>query len=463
MLEGNVRSFLTAKGKVNSGIRRTIINDPAMFFAYNNGIATTAESIQTENIDGNEYITFVKDLQIVNGGQTTVSLANALTKDKKVANDLANIFVPMKLSVVSPEDAKKLIPDIAKYANRQNKVSDADLTSNHEFHRMFSDYAQTTPAPAKEGFQKETYWYYERAKGQYKQDIAQKKGLELTQFEKQHPRNQIITKTDLGKYANIWRKLPNVVVLGSDKNYKNFASWALPEDEDEWAKLKPQFDNADFFKRMVAIAILYKAVDKDVKNQSWYEMGYKAQTVVYALDKLLYQISSQFPGNDLDYMRIWDLQDVPAGVMKEISEIAEQVYHVLTAADRPIDNVTEWAKRSACWDRIKELPSSLPETFAQYVKKVNVSRPQKAPKPGFRKKPNEMEKLRASVDAGKATEKNPKLWESLYQWGQDEQAISPSDLNLVNRMRLRRVLSNGIEYFTLMEILKESRDRGFLG
>ena len=42
LLEGNVRSFLTAKGKINKGIRNTILNEPEMFFAYNNGIAATA-------------------------------------------------------------------------------------------------------------------------------------------------------------------------------------------------------------------------------------------------------------------------------------------------------------------------------------------------------------------------------------------------------------------------------------
>ena len=38
LLEQNVRSFLQLKGNVNKGIRRTILEDPEMFFAYNNGI-----------------------------------------------------------------------------------------------------------------------------------------------------------------------------------------------------------------------------------------------------------------------------------------------------------------------------------------------------------------------------------------------------------------------------------------
>lgn len=38
LLEQNVRCFLQARGKVNKGMRSTILNDPEMFFAYNNGI-----------------------------------------------------------------------------------------------------------------------------------------------------------------------------------------------------------------------------------------------------------------------------------------------------------------------------------------------------------------------------------------------------------------------------------------
>lgn len=83
LLEGNVRSFLQTKGKVNKGIRTTILNNPTLFFAYNNGIAGTASKISTHVVNGNLYIKEITALQIVNGGQTTASLAMALLNDKK--------------------------------------------------------------------------------------------------------------------------------------------------------------------------------------------------------------------------------------------------------------------------------------------------------------------------------------------------------------------------------------------
>ena len=50
LLEQNVRVFLQARGNVNRGLRNTIASNPEMFFAYNNGITTTAESIETRGV-----------------------------------------------------------------------------------------------------------------------------------------------------------------------------------------------------------------------------------------------------------------------------------------------------------------------------------------------------------------------------------------------------------------------------
>ena len=67
LLEQNVRSFLQFTGKINRGIRETIINEPHMFLAFNNGISATAEEVHL--VDKPEYssrlITYIKDFQIV--------------------------------------------------------------------------------------------------------------------------------------------------------------------------------------------------------------------------------------------------------------------------------------------------------------------------------------------------------------------------------------------------------------
>jgi hypothetical protein len=149
ILEGNVRSFLGARGRTNKAIRKTVTLEPTMFFAYNNGIAATAAAA-TVSADANGLrLTHVTDLQIVNGGQTTATLAGAMT-DKD--NGLGQTF-----SVLPAETSGKYIPLIARYANSQNRMSDADFFSNHEFHRRMEQIAKALRAPAVGGAQYGTH------------------------------------------------------------------------------------------------------------------------------------------------------------------------------------------------------------------------------------------------------------------------------------------------------------------
>ena len=84
LLEQNVRTFLQFRGKVNKGMRNTIQNSPEMFFAYNNGITSTAEKVITSELNGKVLITSIKNFQIVNGGQTTASLFNTHQKTRLI-------------------------------------------------------------------------------------------------------------------------------------------------------------------------------------------------------------------------------------------------------------------------------------------------------------------------------------------------------------------------------------------
>ena len=155
LLEGNVRAFLSARGKVNRKIRETIIgNNPENFFTYNNGIAVVAHSIELSE-DGSRILSF-NDFQIINGGQTTASLASAILKKEAKPENFSKIFVPMKLTVLnlegdlSEEDEAKyneITQQISKSANCQNPVSDADFFSNDPFHRIMEELSLKHLAP----------------------------------------------------------------------------------------------------------------------------------------------------------------------------------------------------------------------------------------------------------------------------------------------------------------------------
>ncbi|CCK19579.1 hypothetical protein BN193_05145 [Lactococcus raffinolactis 4877] len=165
ILEGNVRAFLSVRGKVNKGIRKTILENPEKFFVLNNGITVTSNGIKTVKTAEGILITEINDLQIVNGGQTTASLANSVLKDKA---DLSKVQVMMKLSVLeSSEISEKLVSEISRASNSQNKVDEADFFSNHPFHIKIQELSERNLAPAVDGNQYQTIWFYERARGQY--------------------------------------------------------------------------------------------------------------------------------------------------------------------------------------------------------------------------------------------------------------------------------------------------------
>ncbi len=112
LLELNVRSFLQARGKVNRGIRDTILNNPGYFLAYNNGISITVEELDTvKNSDGSEVIRSLRGLQIVNGGQTVASIHRAKNRDR---TDLGPIMVQAKITVVDPAHQDTLVPFISR-------------------------------------------------------------------------------------------------------------------------------------------------------------------------------------------------------------------------------------------------------------------------------------------------------------------------------------------------------------
>ncbi|MDH7804904.1 MULTISPECIES: AIPR family protein [unclassified Rhizobium] len=357
LLEQNVRTFLQARGKVNQGIRTTILTEPGMFFAYNNGITATAQSVEVMRTDTGLHITRITDLQIVNGGQTTASLFHTRRRDKA---NLAQIFVQMKLSVIDSEESERVVPRISEYANTQNRVQAADFFSNHAFHIRMEEFSRRMWAPAGRGAQRETKWFYERARGQYADAQAKLTPAEQKRFKAENPKPQMLTKTDLAKFENVWDDHPRYVNLGAEKNFARYAA----RIGKEWDKSSDGFNEA-YFKRAVARAIIFRATEKIVSAQSWYNGGYRANIVAYTL-AVLSELTRRQERN-LDFLRIWNAQETSPLFERAVAALASCVNDELVRPPQGISNISEWAKREACWTRmlekIDEFADLLPDGF----------------------------------------------------------------------------------------------------
>lgn len=453
LLEGNVRSFLQVRGKVNKGIRATILNEPDMFFAYNNGIAATAYDVKTEMIHGILHITEITSLQIVNGGQTTASLATALVKDKKDNSEqnILRINVPMKLSIVTPEKADKLIANIARYANSQNKVSDADLWSNHPFHIRMEDISRRILAPATGGRQYGTHWYYERANGQYKQETYKCTPKEKEKFEQRNPQTQMFTKTDLAKYMHVYQLRPDIASAGGQKAFAKFAEWASKE----WEKNDTGF-NEEYFRTVVAMAILFRQSDKIVRKQSWYR-SYKANIVAYAIAKILHTVKKDHPDKSVSFKNIWQKQTLSPAWIHQIEDAAYVMYQHLIDDKRDIENVTEWAKRERCWEAAKKLPYKLQPAFvSELLSQYEASQDKKNARSDQRLA-NQLNVLVEVVEYGSDG------WSALMNWLKTHPVCSPSEKNMI---KLAQKMDGGLitserQCAKLLKILEKCRTEGY--
>ena len=414
LLEGNVRAFLSNRGKINRGIRDTIRKEPTKFFAYNNGVACTAQEI-TLSEDGH-YITKLEDLQIINGGQTTASLTSAVLKDKQSLN---NIFVPMKLTVVKNDDYDTMIQNISKFANSQNKVKDSDLFSNHPFHRKFETLSKSIQAPTQNGAIYNTFWYYERSRGKYEQEqFKLQKKSERDAFILKYPKKQVIKKEELAKYftsAKLQR--PDMVSKGSEKCMSFFAEFI----DDMYSK-KPESINEVFYKECICYTILYRTTDLIVQKASWYNVGgYKLNIVPYTVSKLM---SSLPDGYTLDLDLIWKNQMLYSSLISEIEKIAFESNSFIIKSSGII--VTEYCKKEETWNKYKSTKYNFSKEFLNTL--VPSSQYEEQNQTCEKK-----EKLKADLNIEiQIVKLGGRYWKNLIDEGLKRGLLSPKELDLLN-------------------------------
>ena len=349
LLEQNVRVFLQARTKVNRGIIDTVRESPDMFFAYNNGLTATAANIDMDRLpDGTLGIRSFTNLQIVNGGQTTASVLYA--KDQTSA-DLSDVFIQMKLSVIEPEKVEEFVPKISRFANTQNRISEADFFSSHAFHVEMEKISRRLSAPPKPGALAPTKWFYERARGQYKDASAYGTVAERRRFSAEYPRSQVVNKTDLAKYLTTFECVPHLVSRGAQKCFLQFAE----EVSKAWEKSQDQF-NEGYFRIAMAKAIIFRETDRLVGRSEWYraERGYKANIVTYAIGWLVNHLKTE-RRRGIDLQAIWSRQELPEELKEVLLDVAQQVADAIKDTPENARNVSEYAKQQQCWAKIAKM------------------------------------------------------------------------------------------------------------
>ena len=308
-----------------------------MFFSYNNGISTTASEIDVREVDGGLYITRLYDWQIVNGGQTTASIAASMN-DRDV--DLSKVFVPMKVSVIRDVDnCDSIVKAISTTANSQTSIKNSDFSANEPYLVDLEKFSRSEWVP--NGNSKPyCKWYFERTRGQYLDQLAQLSGFNEKSFKIEYPKNQKITKTDIAKFEASWTLQPYNVCRGAEKNYALFVADIKRE--------RPVV-TANYFKHIVSKGILFTTIDSIVKSKKL--GGYKANMNTYLMSSI-----SFLSNKSLDLTYIWEHQRVQQEVTDKVEELIPMVWNHLvgnSSTGNQSSNVGEWSKKPECWNRLK--------------------------------------------------------------------------------------------------------------
>lgn len=416
LLEQNVRSFLQFSGKINKGIRNTILKEPHMFLAFNNGIAATADKIVLEKSKKGEgfLISKVQDFQIVNGGQTTASIYHTWKKDKA---DISGIYVQLKINVVKNKvKFSEIVSRIAEYTNTQNKVSYSDLSSNHPFHIELEKLSRTIFSPHIAGHTNQSKWFYERARGQYKNSRLKDGFTKSKQkaFDLKNPKSQNFNKEELAKYINSYQEVlndkdklligPNTVVRGNQKNYEQFIK----------NNIVKKINNI-YYEDCIAKAILFKAAEKiyGIKPNAIGDMRYI--TVPYSISILNLHINYK-----LDLYKIWKNQSISEELKILFYDLMVKVENFIKE-NAPGSLYGEWAKKEECWNRIKKFDigidfNLIKKDFAESSKRY--TEPKES---SFNNIPEEEQRIRDVKGAG---------WQIIYDWGKETGVLKETQIDL---------------------------------
>ena len=338
LLEANVRSFLNTTGKVNRGIRDTLLKNPEHFMAYNNGIVILADKIKLEKGAGDlPSILWIQGMQIVNGGQTTASIY--FTKKKNPEINLAQVRVPAKIIVLRSDDTEaeeRMIAAVSRYANSQNVVRQADLSANRPFHIEIEKLANTIYCP-----NGTSRWFYERAAGSYNTLLAREGSTptKLRQIKEMIPSSRKITKTDLAKFLSSWDQKPDRVSFGAQKNFEGF----MQDLENEKISYSTDRD-VIFYKQTIAKAILFKTAQKVIRPAF---PAFQANITTYLIALLSCRL-----GDRMNLERIWLQQDLSLLLKQQMLVWAKTVHHILHESSKG-RMISEWAKKPECWQMVR--------------------------------------------------------------------------------------------------------------
>jgi hypothetical protein len=145
LLERNIRRYLGLHGnRVNEGIRSTLLSEnPSNFYFFNNGLTLVCNDFSYNGLQNSDYQVRVENLQIVNGGQTCMTIFKTLDE-----MNFQGIKFPTEATVLIrlyklPKENEDIVLQITHATNSQNPVDLRDLRSNDQKQQQLENSIQS--------------------------------------------------------------------------------------------------------------------------------------------------------------------------------------------------------------------------------------------------------------------------------------------------------------------------------
>jgi hypothetical protein len=134
LLERNIRRYLGLQGnRVNEAISFTLKTEQENFYFYNNGITLTCDKFSHNELQQSDYLVKINNLQIINGGQTCMTLFKSIAEQREVS-DTSLAYVLVRLYEL-PSENEDFVRQITFATNSQNPVDLKDLKANDAIQR----------------------------------------------------------------------------------------------------------------------------------------------------------------------------------------------------------------------------------------------------------------------------------------------------------------------------------------
>ena len=233
-------------------------------------------------------------------------------------------------------------------------------------------------------------------------------------------------------YYNTIDLLPHLVCGGGVKNFPDFA-----ENIVKCMEKNPNMINSFFFKKYVAVKIIYDSTDLIIAKADWYPTGgYKAMYVPYTISKI---VASLPKGKEIDWTRIWNAQKIYESLARQIEIVAYKTHLFL----KEISNggiERSFAIKEETWKQYRQIPLVLEDDFVNELIDSEEYR-DKAKSEEKKKQFESMTDLYVKVNTlGSA------YWENVYNDLERQQLLSPYDRDIIKSMvgyLKRGLLSDG--------------------